>query len=370
MTPHAYLVGGYVRDSLLAKEGYPVRPKDRDFVVVGATPEQMVRKGFLPVGAVFPVFLHPKTHEEYALARTERKTAPGYKGFVFHASPDVTLEEDLKRRDLTVNAIALDESGHVIDPWHGQEDLKQRIFRHVSDAFCEDPVRILRLARFCAQFPDFRIHPETWSLVCSMVSAGEVDALVAERVNRELSRGLAGTKPSRMFHVLKQCGAWERIAPMIPCSDPLLRSIDQSSLADAPVEIRFACLLAEAGERSREAAQKLKCRADIADIALLLVKHLRHMHLPVTARSAVNILERADAFRRPERFQQFLAARQLATGESPDTWMALAKAAAATDIRRAIAKAPTKKDIPDMIRRERETSVATLCTDTQSSDPS
>src|SRR5437763_824019 len=189
-----YIVGGAVRDWLL---GLPVQ--DRDHVVIGATPEQMVASGFRPVGKDFPVFLHPVTQEEYALARTERKTAPGYKGFVFHAAPDVSLEEDLVRRDLTINAIAQAEDGTLVDPFNGQRDLQARLFRHVSPAFAEDPVRILRVARFAARFTDFTVAPETNALMRQMVQAGEVDALVPERVWQELARGLMEQKPSRMF---------------------------------------------------------------------------------------------------------------------------------------------------------------------------
>ncbi|NLC24255.1 MAG: multifunctional CCA tRNA nucleotidyl transferase/2'3'-cyclic phosphodiesterase/2'nucleotidase/phosphatase, partial [Oxalobacter sp.] len=200
-----YTVGGAVRDMIL---GLPVR--DRDYVVVGTTTDVMLLLGFQPVGKDFPVFLHPQTKEEYALARTERKTGPGYKGFVFHAEPDVTLEEDLARRDLTMNAMALSKDGDLIDPFGGQEDLKNRVFRHVSPAFAEDPVRILRLARFAARFPDFTIAPETMDLMKEMVASGEVNALVPERIWQELSQGLMEKQPSRMFMVLRECGALER----------------------------------------------------------------------------------------------------------------------------------------------------------------
>ncbi|MBC7861127.1 MAG: multifunctional CCA tRNA nucleotidyl transferase/2'3'-cyclic phosphodiesterase/2'nucleotidase/phosphatase, partial [Burkholderiaceae bacterium] len=203
-----YVVGGAVRDELL---GLPV--KDRDYVVVGGTPEQMLARGFRPVGKDFPVFLHPKTHEEYALARTERKTAPGYRGFVFHAAPDVTLEQDLVRRDLTVNAIARAEDGALSDPFGGVADIGRRVFRHVSDAFGEDPVRILRVARFAARFTDFTVAPETLALMRSMVEQGEVDALVPERVWQEVARGLMEARPSRMLAVLRECGALARIMP-------------------------------------------------------------------------------------------------------------------------------------------------------------
>ena len=203
-----YCVGGAVRDELL---GFPV--KDQDWVVVGATPEQMVALGYQPVGKDFPVFLHPQTHEEYALARTERKTARGYKGFQVYASPEVTLEQDLARRDLTINAIAKDTDGQLIDPHNGQQDLKSKVFRHVSDAFVEDPVRILRLARFAARFADFTVADETMALMQEMVQNGEVDALVPERVWQELARGLMEPKPSRMFVVLRECGALKVLLP-------------------------------------------------------------------------------------------------------------------------------------------------------------
>jgi tRNA nucleotidyltransferase (CCA-adding enzyme) len=203
-----YVVGGAVRDELLG-----LAVKDRDWVVVGATPEQMLAQGFQQVGRDFPVFLHPQSHEEYALARTERKTAPGYTGFVVHASPGVTLEDDLLRRDLTINAIAKDEAGQLIDPHGGRADIAARVMRHVSPAFAEDPVRILRVARFAARFADFSVAPETLALMRDMVAAGEVDALVPERVWQELARGLMEEKPSRMFEVLRACGALRRLLP-------------------------------------------------------------------------------------------------------------------------------------------------------------
>ena len=215
-TLKAYVVGGAVRDRLL---GLPVQ--DHDWVVVGAEPEDMLKLGFKAVGKDFPVFLHPQTREEYALARTERKNGQGYKGFSFHTSPDVTLEEDLIRRDLTINAIAEMPDGSLIDPYGGQRDLADRVFRHVSPAFTEDPVRILRIARFAARFSDFSVAPETLALMRSMVDAGEVDHLVAERVWQEIARGLMYARPSRMFEVLRQCGALARLLPEL--DDHLLR---------------------------------------------------------------------------------------------------------------------------------------------------
>ena len=254
-----YVVGGAVRDELL---GLPV--SDRDHVVVGATPEEMVRRGFRPVGKDFPVFLHPDTQEEYALARTERKTAPGYHGFVFHTSPDVTLEDDLARRDLTINAMARGDDGTLVDPYGGLKDLQERVFRHVSPAFAEDPVRILRVARFAARFPEFRVAAETNALMRSMVEAGEVDALVPERVWQEISRGLMENKPSRMFEVLRDAGALARIMPELdalwgvpqpPLHHPEVDTgvhvqlvIDYAAQQGHPLPVRFAALVHDLGK--------------------------------------------------------------------------------------------------------------------------
>ena len=209
-----FLVGGAVRDRLL---GRPCG--DRDWVVVGATPQELLALGFRPVGDDFPVFLHPISNEEYALARTERKTGRGYSGFAFHAAPDVSLEEDLARRDLTINAMAQDESGQLIDPWGGQRDLQARLLRHVSPAFVEDPVRILRLARFAARLHDFSVAPSTMALMREMVRNGEVDHLVPERVWQEIARGLMEARPSKMLAVLRECGAWARLLPSLAAWD-------------------------------------------------------------------------------------------------------------------------------------------------------
>ncbi|MGZ5272455.1 MAG: multifunctional CCA addition/repair protein, partial [Ramlibacter sp.] len=254
-----YMVGGAVRDALL---GLPVN--DRDWVVVGATPQEMALAGYLPVGRDFPVFLHPETREEYALARTERKTGRGYHGFAFHAEPGVTLEDDLARRDLTINAMAQDADGRLIDPFHGQRDLQARVLRHVTDAFREDPVRILRLARFAARFAQFTVAPETTELMRDMVDAGEVDALVAERVWQELARGLMERTPSRMFEVLRGCGALARLLPEVdrlwgvpqradyhPEVDTgvhLMMVLDMSARLDASLPVRFACLTHDLGK--------------------------------------------------------------------------------------------------------------------------
>lgn len=329
-----YRVGGAVRDKLL---GLPVQ--DTDWVVVGAHVEDMLAQGFQPVGKDFPVFLHPQTHEEYALARTERKSAPGYKGFVVHASPEVTLEEDLLRRDLTINAMAEDENGQLIDPFNGRADLAAGIFRHVSPAFVEDPVRILRLARFAARFP-FSVAPETLSLMRAMVANGEVDHLVPERVWQEISRGLMESTPSRMFEALRECGALARIAPEIdalfgvperldyhPEGDSgvhTLLVLDASSRLGLPLTARFAALCHDLGkaltpadmlprhighdkrghEPIQELCERLRVPADCRELALMACREhiLIHRSRELRPDTLVDMFLRCDALRRPERF--------------------------------------------------------------------
>ena len=308
----SYVVGGAVRDELLGR-----KVQDRDHVVVGATPEQMVAQGFRPVGKDFPVFLHPETHEEYALARTERKTAPGYHGFVFHTSPDVTLEDDLVRRDLTINAMARAEDGSIVDPYDGQSDLKDRIFRHVSEAFAEDPVRILRVARFAARFPDFRVHETTLALMRRMVEAGEVDALVPERVWQELSRGLMEERPSRMFDVLRDCGALARILPELDAlwGMPAVLVIDHAASRQLPLEVRFATLLHDLGtELVTQVSKRLKVPNECRDLALMTTREHGHVGRAreLGAEGIVSLFERCDAFRKPERFVQMLLAAECA----------------------------------------------------------
>ena len=338
-----YTVGGAVRDALL---GLPV--KDRDYVVVGADPEQLQALGYQPVGKDFPVFLHPDTHEEYALARTERKTAPGYAGFAFHAAADVTLEQDLMRRDLTINAIAMDEQGNLIDPYGGQADIQNKIFRHVSKAYAEDPVRILRLARFAARFPDFSIASETMQLMQTMVQAGEVDALVPERVWQELSRGLMEKKPSRQFQVLHECGALQKILPELAALDTVqytsssqleknlysiaLQVVDEAAQHNASLAIRFALLLCDAEMLNghsdvastttklsslnttfvEAACTRLKIQNEVRDVAIMFARESSHLHHANTfsAEMLVKLFERCDAFRRPERFGELLIAMQ------------------------------------------------------------
>jgi tRNA nucleotidyltransferase (CCA-adding enzyme) len=336
-----YKVGGAVRDALL---GLPVN--DHDWVVVGATPQEMIAAGFLPVGKDFPVFLHPETREEYALARTERKTARGYHGFAFHAEPGVTLEQDLARRDLTINAMAQDDGGRLIDPFGGQADLKHRVFRHVTPAFREDPVRILRVARLAARFAEFSVAPETLALMREMVEAGEVDALVAERVWQELARGLMEAKPSRMFELLRECGALARLLPEVdrlwgvpqradyhPEVDTgvhLMMVLDMSARLHAALPVRFACLTHDLGkgttpaevlprhtgheERSarllRKVCDRLRIPGECRELADVVAREHGNIHRSTEfgAAALVRLLERCDAFRKPQRFEGILLA--------------------------------------------------------------
>ncbi len=312
---NVYAVGGAVRDELL---GLPV--SDHDYVVVGATPEEMVRAGFKPVGKDFPVFLHPQSHEEYALARTERKVARGYKGFTVCAAPDVTLEQDLERRDLTINAIARDQQGALIDPFGGAKDLERGILRHVSPAFVEDPVRILRVARFAARF-GFSVAPETLELMRQMVANGEADALVAERVWQELSRGLMERMPERMFALLAECGLLERIVPDLglgydgatPANDAarsLERAMQCAAERGEALPIRFALLTASAPDSAagQKIAERLKAPNDCRELALLWHRHGRALTRAQTADAAslLELLEGTDSFRRPERLEAVL----------------------------------------------------------------
>ena len=296
-----YQVGGAVRDELLG-----LAVKDRDHVVVGATPEEMERLGYKPVGKDFPVFLHPQTYEEHALARTERKTGRGYKGFTVHAAPEVTLEEDLARRDLTINAIARDEAGGLIDPFGGARDLADGVLRHVSPAFAEDPVRILRVARFAARF-GFAIAPETARLMREMVTAGEIDALVPERVWQELAKGLMERTPRRMFEALAACGALERVLPEWRRLDArrALAALDTAAAASYPLPVRYAALFAGGpADAADAAAARLRAPADCRELAVLAASaspQVRNARA-LDAAALVGLLEQLDALRRPERF--------------------------------------------------------------------
>ncbi len=333
-----YTVGGAVRDELLG-----LKIVDRDYVVVGASPQQMLDLGYKPVGKDFPVFLHPQTHEEYALARTERKTARGYHGFEFHAASDVTLEQDLARRDLTINAIARDQNGELIDPYNGAADIKARVLRHVGPAFVEDPVRILRLARFAARF-GFSVAPETMDLMKHMVTDGEVDALVPERVWKEIAQGLMEAKPSRMFTVLRECGALARILPEVdalfgipqpPQHHPeidtgvhVMLVIDCAAARSFPLQVRFAALTHDLGKattpsemlprhigheaRSVDIAntlcRRLRVPNDCRDLAVLAARHhgVVHKAEELKATTILKLLQQCDAFRKPQRFVELL----------------------------------------------------------------
>ncbi|MDR2260427.1 MAG: multifunctional CCA addition/repair protein [Azoarcus sp.] len=337
----AYIVGGAVRDALL---GLPV--KDRDWVVVGETPEAMIARGFRPVGRDFPVFLHPETHEEYALARTERKRGHGHTGFVCHAAPDVTLEDDLSRRDLSINAIARDSDGTLIDPHGGARDLEARIFRHIGPAFVEDPLRILRVARFAARLPDFVLAPETLTLMRQMCASGELDHLTPERVWQELARGLMEAHPSRMFRVLRDCGALAVILPEVDClfdvpqpprhhpegdaGTHVMMVIDRAARAGHSLMVRWACLLHDIGKgetppgilphhyaheaRGALLAERISLRLRVPtacrEFAILFAREHGKLGCIADMRpgTIVDVLERCDAARRPERFRALLDA--------------------------------------------------------------
>jgi len=341
MTGQFYVVGGAVRDALL---GLPAA--DRDWVAVGSTPQELLDQGYKPVGKDFPVFLHPDTGEEVALARTERKVGVGYHGFTFHAAPEVTLEQDLARRDLTINAIAQAADGTLVDPHGGQADLRAGVLRHVSEAFVEDPVRLLRLARLAARFPSFTVASETMALLRQMVAAGEVDALVPERVWQELSRGLMTERPSRLFEVLRDCGALARLLPEVdrlwgvpqpPQHHPeidtglhLMLVLDMAAQLQAPLPVRWACLTHDLGKgstprdqwprhigheaRSAKLAQalakRLRVSSDCRELADVVAREHGHVHASGTlgAAALLRLFERCDAIRRPARFEAVLLA--------------------------------------------------------------
>jgi tRNA nucleotidyltransferase (CCA-adding enzyme) len=403
MVMEIFCVGGAIRDELL---GLPV--KDRDWVVVGSTPEAMLANGFRPVGRDFPVFLHPESHEEYALARTERKTAPGYAGFVFHAAPDVSLEQDLARRDLTINAIARAADGTLIDPHGGRDDLAARVLRHVSPAFAEDPVRILRIARFAARFTDFSVAPETAELMRQMVAAGEVAALVAERVWQELARGLMEARPSRMFEVLRSCGALAVLLPEVerlwgvpqrPDYHPevdtgvhVMMVVDMAAQLGQPLPARFAALSHDLGKGLTSAdvlprhlgheqrsvdllgplCERLRVPSECRDVAMLVAQYHGDLHRYAELRAETRLarLEACDALRRPQRFEQILQACEAdfrgrlgwqdRSYEAAAQWrraLATVNAVDAGAIARACADASS---IPEAIRRARRAALAQL----------
>lgn len=352
----AYRVGGFVRDQLLGEtrrnlgELDAALETDRDWVVVGATPEEMTALGYQAVGKDFPVFLHPETHEEHALARTERKTAPGYKGFVTHSAPDVTLEQDLARRDLTINAMALDDDGVLIDPYQGKRDLDAGILRHVGPAFVEDPVRILRVARFAARFPQFKVAPETAQMMREMVRNGEADSLVAERVMQEISRGLMETKPSRMLNVLVSCGLIDRLFAELEDLGPTSAALDRAAQQGLILPARFA-ILAGACRSSRAVSDflgKLRVQHDAAQLARLLVDLREPLKNAETSAGIVDVLERSDAFRRPERFEWLLQAFEASSESSMERFRRALRVAGEVD---AGALASLHRNDPGQIQR-------------------
>ena len=299
--------------------------------MVGATPEDMARRGFMPVGGDFPVFLHPRTKEEYALARTERKSGHGYKGFTFHTGVDVTLEDDLRRRDLTVNAIARKPDGELVDPLGGQADLRARVFRHVGEAFEEDPVRILRLGRFAARFADFSIAPETLALCRRMVEAGEADALVAERVWKELSRGLMTAKPSRMLDVLHQSGALARVMPELREPAAVGADVDRAATLGLPLASRYALMCRLTPEREA-LGRRLRVPTECNDCARLLPEMLSGLEAVDRqdgANAQLALIERADALRKPERFMDLIQAAAVLRTVDDAAWQARVDARAA-----------------------------------------
>ncbi|MCW9031441.1 MAG: multifunctional CCA addition/repair protein [Gammaproteobacteria bacterium] len=393
-----YLVGGYVRDQLLGLE-----TKDRDWVVVGSTPEEMLKQGFRQVGKDFPVFLHPKTNEEYALARTERKVSAGYTGFNFHTSPEVTLEEDLIRRDLTINAIALSDNNELIDPFNGQADIKKKILRHVSPAFVEDPVRILRVARFAARFAElgFTIAEETQQLMTEMVNNGEVDSLVPERVWQETMQALTEKTPAQFFEVLRNCGALEKLFPEInrlwgvPQPEKHHPEIDTgihtmmvltqaAKLSDDP-KVRFAALVHDLGKGTtpkykwpkhidhesrgvplvEALCDRYRIPNDYRELGVIVAKYHLHYHRAAELRDGtfLKTLESLDAFRRPARFELFLLACEAdsrgRTGyedqyfEQPEIYRNVFNAAKAIDAKALVSQGLKGKAIKDELSKQR-----------------
>jgi tRNA nucleotidyltransferase (CCA-adding enzyme) len=352
-----YLVGGAVRDQLL---NLPV--KERDWVVVGATTTELLNLGYRQVGKDFPVFLHPETHEEYALARLERKVGKGYTGFSFDASPNVTLEEDLKRRDITINAIAQTLTGDLIDPYHGQADLKNKILRHVSAAFVEDPVRILRIARFAARFAalNFQVAPETLELMKSMVQSGEIDALVAERVWKELERALSEKNPEKFFAVLQDCGALSVLFPTLSTFEELKRA----SQITNDVKVRFAVMLhANSDAQIQALSDRYRIPNEFRELALLVARHLAlyQKAKTLTADEILQGLQATDAFRREERFKNFLLACEVVSASSHSEFLwscyLAAKSVSAQDFLQL-----SGKEIAEKMAEKRRENIATVIT--------
>jgi tRNA nucleotidyltransferase (CCA-adding enzyme) len=418
--PKTYCVGGAIRDELMGLASH-----DMDYVVVGVTPDEMLRQGYTAVGQDFPVFLHPQTHAEYALARTERKTSKGYTGFAVHFDIDVTLEEDLARRDLTINAMAravlVDDSlsTELVDPYHGLSDLKQKILRHVSPAFVEDPVRILRLARFAARWPDFTVAPETMSLMQDMVKYGETEALVAERIWQEISRGLMENTPSRMFLVLRECGLLKQWLPELDAlfgvpqrSDyhpeidtgvHVMMVIDKAAQMKLPLEARYGALCHDLGKGNTpsevlprhtgheargvplidDLSKRIKATKDCSEFAKKLSQdHTTFYYLPeLKAGTVLDVFKRTDALRRPERFIELLRATQADTwgrgGDFPNAltpwfehWQILLQLVRDLDISEIVSRlASEPHKIPEILHQKRSETIAPLLQTWQNDRP-
>lgn len=348
-----YVVGGAVRDALL---GLPAG--DKDWVVVGSSPEIMAAKGFIPVGGDFPVFLHPHTKEEFALARTERKSGRGYKGFTFYTGTDVSLADDLKRRDLTINAMAIDRQGQLHDPLQAYKDLQQKVLRHIGNAFIEDPVRLLRLARFAARFTQFRVADTTMHLAEQLVHNGEVDALVPERVWQELHRGLASADPVRMFDVLHQCGALKRIMPHLVYSAAVRQLLQAALIHPLTTKQRFALLCVQSPHVA-QLAQQLKAPAAYQDLAQLVPWFIHQLDTVHTAQAMAACLQRVDVLRRPERFTELLQVVQQVVEVDEAQWQRAAQSYRSVDAGAIAAQyAQQPQHIPAAIQQARVAAVS------------
>ncbi|MFJ4344509.1 multifunctional CCA addition/repair protein [Pseudomonas sp. NPDC089401] len=354
---HIYKVGGAVRDRLL---GRPV--SDIDWLVVGATVEDMHAQGFRPVGADFPVFLHPKTGEEYALARTERKSGRGYGGFTFHASPEVTLEEDLIRRDLTINAMAEDEQGTVHDPYNGKSDLEQRILRHVSPAFAEDPLRVLRVARFAARYAPlgFHVAEETLALMRQIAESGELQALTAERSWKEIERALMESEPQVFIQVLRSSGALQELMPELQHAADSLAALHQAAVHQQPLAVRWACLLRGLEPVAIKALnQRFKAPRECQELAVLVGEFAADADdaLQLTPVKLLEILQKFDVYRRPQRFEDFIAACAMAQGDASypqaDYLRGAAAAARAVDVKPLVDAGLTGQALGEALKGER-----------------
>lgn len=352
-----YKVGGAVRDRLL---GRPV--SDIDWLVVGATVEQMQAQGFRPVGADFPVFLHPKTGEEYALARTERKSGRGYGGFTFHASPDVTLEEDLIRRDLTINAMAEDEQGTLYDPYHGKRDLDERILRHVSPAFAEDPLRVLRVARFAARYAPlgFKVAEETLGLMRQIAESGELQALTAERSWKEIERALMESEPQVFFEVLRSCGGLRELMPELADGLDTLAALHQAARQQQPLSVRWACLLRGLQPAAIKALnQRLKAPRECQELAVLVGEFAERADnaLALEPSALLEMLQKFDVYRRPQRFEDFIAACEMAvlgaTYPQADYLRDAADVARAVDVKPLLEQGLTGQQLGEALKAQR-----------------